>query len=335
MKRMLKVLTAVAVGAVVSVGVAAAAASPTVRTGLTSKVTNTSAVLSGTVNPDGTSTQYQFQWGLTSAYGLAGTTHSAGSGTKPVTEQSTAGGLIPGTVYHYRLVALNKFGVALGGDRTFKTHGFPPPGVFTGPATQITTTGATLTGTVNPNGQATTYTFQYGTTTAFGQESFGQTLPAGTLPQTVTFALKGLTPGTVFFFRLVAVHGASVVEFGAPESFLTLPSPRPVPRVRAGTKPRIARSKPYSFTTTGSVRHPSWIPASLGCTGDVTIRLFNGRRQVGSTFVALDPTCAFSAKLSFRHLIGHHATPLRMTIHFRGNSYLAPANARNEHVVLG
>src|SRR5947209_6354607 len=148
MKRRLKVATAAVVVSGVFGAVAAAATSPAVVTGGTSNVSQHSAVLHGTVNPNGSSTTYFFQWGLTDGYGFNGKPHSAGSGTKAVAVQQTAGGLIPGTTYHYRLVATNQSGTSFGADRTFKTAGHPPPGVATGPATQLNTTGATLTGSV-------------------------------------------------------------------------------------------------------------------------------------------------------------------------------------------
>ena len=37
-------------------------------------------------------------------------------------------------------------------------------------ATLVTTTSATLNGTVNPGGLATTYYFEYGTTTSYGTD---------------------------------------------------------------------------------------------------------------------------------------------------------------------
>src|SRR6478752_10431642 len=49
------------------------------------------------------------------------------------------------------------------------------PAVTTAPASDVGKSSATLSGTVNPNGQSTTYFFQYGTTTSYGR----QTCPAG------------------------------------------------------------------------------------------------------------------------------------------------------------
>ena len=82
MMRKLKVLAAVLAAAAVATGAAVAASSPTVKTGAATNRTNTSVVLNGTVNPNGSSTTYVFEYGLTPAYGLATASHSAGSGTK-------------------------------------------------------------------------------------------------------------------------------------------------------------------------------------------------------------------------------------------------------------
>src|SRR4051794_35680993 len=170
-------LAVLTLGAVLASG-ALAATSPAVVTKNASHIAQTSAVLNGTVNPNGSGTTYFFQWGLDPNYGVNSQSLSVGGGTKTVAVHTTAGGLIPGTVYHYRLVASNRFGTTLGTDRTFKTTGHPPPQVATGPATGISSSGATLTGVVNPNGQQTSWDFQFGSTPAYGAATTAQTLAA-------------------------------------------------------------------------------------------------------------------------------------------------------------
>src|SRR5207302_9824277 len=198
----------------------------------------TSARLNGTVNPNGSGTTYFFQWGLTTSYGVNGKAVSAGSGTKAVAARETAAGLVPGTVYHYRLVATNHFGTTVGADRTFKTTGHPPPGVETGPATNISQNSAVLNGVVNPNGQATSWTFQWGTTTNYSSATTGGALAAASSAQNVASPLTGLNSGTVYHYRLIATHGTgSTTAFGADEAFMTYPRQRPVPQVRATSRP--------------------------------------------------------------------------------------------------
>ena len=80
----LKVLLAAAVIATSVAGVAAAASSPSVVTGATSSVTQSSVVLHGSVNPNGKSTTYFFQWGLTTAYGAVTSTRPWPGTVRPV-----------------------------------------------------------------------------------------------------------------------------------------------------------------------------------------------------------------------------------------------------------
>jgi hypothetical protein len=343
MRAKVRVLMAALAGgpmaAVVIVAVALAAASPSVVTGSATQVADNSAVLNGTVNPNGSATTYYFQWGLTNSYGLTGASHSAGSGTKDKAVAETAGSLIPGTTYHYRLVASNRYGSTVGADRTFTTAGHPPPNATTGPANGLSATGATLTGVISPNGQETSWTFQYGPTTGYGFETYGGTIPASSSTIDVASQLQAIAPGTIFHYRLVAAHNNAPTSYGADETFMTYPSPRPRPSVHAGTSPRRARHRPYLLTTTGHLRGPRWIPSVYACAGNVEIQFFDGRRRIGSTFVAVQPSCVFSGTKAFRRLPGRgrHRPPatLRVLVQFLGNNYLAPNHAASETVTIG
>ena len=94
----------------------------------------------------------------------------------------------------------------------------PPPTVTTASASSVSTTAATLNGTVNPNGAATTYQFEYGTTTSYG--SFSPASPAtvgsGTSADAESADITGLTAGTTYDFRIVGTnangttHGANL-----------------------------------------------------------------------------------------------------------------------------
>lgn len=340
MKPKLEVLAAVLVVSAAVTAVAVAAASPAVVTGSANGVSQTGAVLHGTVNPNGSSTTYFFQWGLTTGYGDNGKPLPAGSGLKPVGVHETASRLIPGTVYHYRLVATNRFGTTAGADRAFKTAGHPPPGVETGPATGVSASGATLTGAVNPAGAATTWWFQWGASPSLGQQTQPQTVPAGAKPASVSSSLQGLlASGTIYYYRLVASHGSAATSFGAVGSFMSYPNPRPIPRVIARTKPARARHKPYLLTSSGRLIGPSWMPSAYACSGNVTIRIFRGRREVAFTLAGVQPNCTFSAQTLFRRLPGRGKVRgpvrLRIVIRYVSTPYLATNRARYEHVTLG
>ena len=338
MKRTFAMLLGVAAASSVLVvtAIAVAASSPTVATGTHTHVTDTSAALHGTINPNGSATTYYFQWGLTTAYGLQSDAHSAGHGAQPVSVSTTASDLIPGTTYHYRLLATNGAGTTVGADHAFTTTGNPPPNVATGPASQIAKNAATLTAVISPNKQATSYYFQYGTSTAYGSQTSPATIPAGTTQVTVAQAIQGLEARTIFHFRIVALHGNTAPQPGADATFMTLPRHRPVPSIKAHTTPANSPHKPFVFTTSGSVKGPNWIPSAYDCRGNVTVRFFLGQRQVGFSLLPLGPTCRFSGQSVFTRRPGN-VSPAGLTVRvrFAGNGYLTPRRAPIETVSLG
>jgi len=81
----------------------------------------TDANLNATVTPDGAVTDYYFQYGPTTSYGSTTLPGSLGAGTTGV--NAVVNGLTPGTVYHFRVVAINDLGLAVGGDMAFHTGG--------------------------------------------------------------------------------------------------------------------------------------------------------------------------------------------------------------------
>lgn len=323
------VLLSVVICGVVA-GVAVAASSPTVVTGKATKVGQAGATLTGTVKPNGSATAYNISYGPTTAYGLATATRSVGSSaTKTVAVRQRVTGLIPGTVYHYRVNALNRAGVSVGADRTFTTKGHPPAAVITGGAVNVGKTTATPTGTINPEGAATSWQVQYGTTTAYGTASFTQTLPAGTAAVPVSVVLTGLAPGTLFHYRVVAAHGPKVYSYGADATFFTEPTKRPKPTLIAHTGHSPDRHPPYHFTTGGHLSGATSIPSPWRCAGNVGVRYYNGRRQVAFVVAPIGPDCHFSAPATFRRLHGRGPVRLRVRADYRGTGYLAPAQRFN------
>jgi phosphodiesterase/alkaline phosphatase D-like protein len=333
MKRTIKLLGVALALAMTVTAVALAAASPGVKTGKATAIGNTTATLNADVNPNGAHTGYSFQYGPTVAYGLTTASRSAGSGTKFVAVSTAVSGLTPGTLYHYRVLALNGSGAATGTDHTFTTTGHPPASVATGPAVSVSTTSATATGSVNPEGQATTWVVQYGLTSYTVQTIAGPPLPAVTTAEPVSVVLSGLAPGKLFHYRIVATHGKTV-SIGADQTFFTYPSYRRTPKLKTRTAPSRRTHKPYVFTTSGSVNGAFFVPQALRCTGVVTIRYYNGKHQVAFTVTQVEPNCGFSTPVSFRRLIGGGPTALRVAIRYRGNGYLKPVTV-NDHVTLG
>jgi phosphodiesterase/alkaline phosphatase D-like protein len=100
------------------------------------------------------------------------------------------------------------------------------PTALTGSVSSVGGTTATLNGTVNPNGLATTWQFEYGTTTGYGSKApaTAQSAGAGTTNQSVSTALSGLTPGTTYHYRLTATSNDGTTV-GADGIFATQAAP--------------------------------------------------------------------------------------------------------------
>lgn len=138
--------------------VALGAGKATVTTGGVAKLTPSTVSLLGKVNPSGASTTYSFQYGTTVLYGALTPATAAGAGSKTINVVADIGGLAPATVYHYRLVASNRFGITRGADRKFKTKN-QPLGLTLGatpnpvPFGKPTVLAGTLSGTGNASRQ--------------------------------------------------------------------------------------------------------------------------------------------------------------------------------------
>jgi hypothetical protein len=140
---------------------------PIVGSESASNVTETSATFEASINPNGTETTYQFEYATD-----AGFTENVASvpllpltlpGSFPEelpTEPVLATGLEGETVYFYRVVATSAImGTTDGPTLQFETLG--KPSVTTGVAGSLSSTTATVSGTINPGGAQTTYKFVY------------------------------------------------------------------------------------------------------------------------------------------------------------------------------
>ena len=205
-------LLVIAVLGAATVVQAAAAAAPTAITGTVSAVGGTSATLNGTVNPGGAATDWWFEYGTSTSYGSKSATTAAGSGSANVAvSQGAQRAQSPATTYHYRLVAKNATATTNGADGLFTTAS--PPVAVTAPATGVGPTTATLGGTVNPNGEPTTWYVEYGTSTSYGSEDADDRCRSRAAPsKAVSVGVTGLAAGKTYHFRLVATSSAGTVQ---------------------------------------------------------------------------------------------------------------------------
>jgi len=231
------------------------------------------AKLTGKVNTEGAEGHYYFEYGTTNAYTLGKTPEATittaeaaahPSGLNVTTTVTTTAG----TTYHYRLVAC--LGAApctavsafnYGADKTIAPRAAEgPEGVEAKPATTIQAVTATLNGSVEPNGEATEYHFKYGTCTSLaacpkatypsttGELSAGST--AG--PVSTPAAITGLTPATIYHYKLIAKNKAGTTTESLNEVIFI-------------AKPAVTAVKtlaPSSVTPTSAIMNASLEPES-------------------------------------------------------------------------
>lgn len=233
---------------------------PTVMTGTASSITQTSATLNGTVNPNGSSTTTSFEYGTTTSYGTTTTPQTlTGSSAQSIFAPMTS--LVCGTTYHFRAKASNAGGTSNGSDATFATSACtqtPAPTVTTGSATSVGQTAATFNGTVNPNGSSSTTSFEYGTTTAYGSTVDAQTR-SGTTSQSISASVSSLTCNTTYHFRATASN-AGGSGAGSDAVFTTSPCTGPPPTVSTSPANLIGET---TATLYGSV-NPNGSTATTG-----------------------------------------------------------------------
>ncbi len=205
-----------------------AAAAPTVSTGPPTNRGQSGVTLNGFVNANNAATSYYFEYGASPSLGSTTPAGSSGGDTTAAVSVVLTG-LSQGTLYYYRLSGTNSFGSAQSALGTFRTMPNAPPVVTTGAASGIGAGGATVAGTVNPGGNATTYSFQFGTSPALGSSTASTTMAAEDSPQSVTAVLGGLAPATTYHFRLVASNPAGGPVAGATATFTTAAAPPPPP----------------------------------------------------------------------------------------------------------
>jgi len=94
------------------------------------------------------------------------------------------------------------------------------PTATTSGVTSVSRTSATLNGTVNPNGSATSYWFQYGRTSSYGSTTPVASAGSGTAAVSVSSTVSRLSRNTTYHVRLVA-QNPSGTSYGADATFHT------------------------------------------------------------------------------------------------------------------
>jgi hypothetical protein len=182
-----------------------------------------SASFTGTVDPGGFPTTARFEVSKDGvSWTAVGADQDIGSASGPVAIAANATALEANTFYRVRIGATRGYGAgtARSAELTFSTLTAAPE-VSTDGA-RVTAIGAYVDGTINPNGQATSYRFEYGETTAYGSTVPTPDASAGSAATavSVTAPIGGLAPDTTYHYRLVATN-ADGTTAGADRTFTT------------------------------------------------------------------------------------------------------------------
>jgi len=196
-----------------------------VATGTATSLGPTLATLNATVDPGGVQTSCFFELGTTTSYGTRTAIHDAGTESGPVAVSATVQGLTPGTVYHFRAVAVVRTSdTTRGEDRTFSTI-LAAPVVTLTDVRGLSAASVGLYGTVNPMGLSTSYHFDYGPTSAYGHSTSQQDAGSGKTPVVVGATIGNLAPPGSYHWRLVAINVAGTTAtadstFNTPRGFV-------------------------------------------------------------------------------------------------------------------
>jgi hypothetical protein len=189
-------------------------------------------------------------------------------------------------------------GNALGTPFFLFTNGTSPRALFadayqpgtpvTGAASGIGTTSATVTGSINPVGASVNLSFQFGTTTAYGQTTPVQkTGPDNTVDQ-FSAQLNDLPAGTTIHYRAVAVSDFGTFV-GADQTVTTssTPPPPPPPPLPPPDEAHISAGHAHVSGITLSVRVNCLGPTGAIC--QVALKLTVTETRQGGRVIAITP----------------------------------------------
>jgi len=165
----------------------------------------------------------------------------------------------------------------------------PPPKVTVGPAKQVTSTAATLTGTVNPNGSATSCWFEYGRTSAYGSRTPVRSVGSGSKSKKLSARITGLTPGTVYDYELACRNLGGQASQG-PANF------------RTQSEVSFRGSSTISVSRSGMLSVALHCRGHLRCVGSLTLTGMGGKRLARRVRYSVRPrrTAHISMRLTRR-----------------------------------
>lgn len=179
---------------------------PTISTVPVTNILSTSAVSGGEITDEGSSTIISkgVCWSTALTPTLLDNKTTDGTGAGNFT--SVINDLNGGTTYYVRAYATNNYGTGYGMTLSFITLG-QLPSAFANPATNITSSSATLSGLVNPNYLSTNVYFEIGLNSSYGLSVAANQNPIeGNTSTSASVTINGLVSTTTYHFRIKATN---------------------------------------------------------------------------------------------------------------------------------
>jgi hypothetical protein len=180
--------------------------------------------LHGSLDPNGETTHYYFEWGPTNTYGnktpdAVGIDPGTTPGDTPVSV-SLDGLVTSETTYHYRIVAYSDLGMSRGVDKTFTTPIAEFPQIRNTSFSNVRATAVSVTGEINPGFGDTSFMVQYGPDKNYGSRTIiSPSVGDDGVFHTIVGEVEELRPGTTYHFRIVAFNYRGAVQ--GPDSTFT------------------------------------------------------------------------------------------------------------------
>ena len=160
---------------------------------------------------------------------------------------------------------------------------FDGPTVVSGTSTVQSAREVTVEGTIDPEGVASTYHFEYGNGSSYDTRTVEATAGAGNGAVTVSTTLKGLEPNKTYHYRLVGSNASGLID-GDGQTFTTARAPASVdgPVFASAIGPR-------SVDLHGTVNPNSSALFSLGFFGGTVYHFDYGTSAAYGSTAASDP----------------------------------------------
>lgn len=281
---------------------------PAVHTTSATSVNPTGATLNGYANNSNNAGNVFFEYGTVPGT-YTNTTANQVSNASATNQNfnQILSGLILGQTYYYRarMVITGDSTIYAGVEMSFTPATLPT--ATTKPESLITNNSAQLNGEVSAGGIPAIYSFEYGTTPAFGSSTPPVAITGATL-QNVFFNISGLSQNTTYYYRIKATN-ANGTQYGLMESFITwgLPTGNTLPTVGGWSTVNIAGFA--DINDISATAHLEYTQTSgIGYIPMPTVNL-SSNQNISNTLLGLNYSTTYYYRIVITNSYGTFASP--------------------------